>query len=194
MKQRKNTLTTTPKEAGLRPVRALALMALFSALVTVATLVIRIPIPITKGYFNLGDTVIFIAAALLGPVYGLVAGGVGSALADVIGGYAHFAPWTLVIKGIEGLIAGALLRLVRVDPEKIVRAMMILGGMFLIAGLWMVIGYFAAEYVIYAFDITPALAELPFNILQGGLSALAATVMCPFLIRGLDERLIPRKD
>lgn len=193
MKQKKNTLTTTPKAAGLRPVRALALMALFSALVTVATLVIRIPIPITKGYFNLGDTVIFIAAALLGPIYGLVAGGVGSALADVIGGYAHFAPWTLVIKGIEGLIAGALLRLVRVDPEKIVQAMVILAGMFLIAGMWMVVGYFCAEYVIYALDITPALAELPFNILQGGFSTLAATIMCPFLMRGLDERLNPRE-
>ena len=192
MTQKKDTLSTEPKGAGLRAVRALALMALFSALVTVATLVIRIPIPITKGYFNLGDTLIFIAAALLGPVYGLVAGGVGSALADVIGGYVHFAPWTLVIKGIEGLIAGALLRLVRVDPEKVGRAMAILAGMFLIAALWMVIGYFSAEYVIYAFDITPALAELPFNILQGVLSALTATVVCPFLLRGLDERLIQR--
>ncbi|MBN1883072.1 MAG: ECF transporter S component [Deltaproteobacteria bacterium] len=191
MKEKQDTVSNTQKREGLGAVRALALMALFSALVTVATLVIRIPIPITKGYFNLGDTLIFIAAALLGPVYGLVAGGVGSALADVIGGYVHFSPWTLVIKGLEGFIAGALLRLFRVDPERIVRAMAIFAGVFLIAGLWMVIGYFSAEYVIYACDITPALAELPFNILQGGLSALAATVICPFLMRGLDERLNP---
>ena len=193
MNKKKDNFSTTQKETGLSPVRTLALMALFSALVTVATLVIRIPIPITKGYFNLGDTVIFIAAALLGPIYGLVCGGVGSALADVIGGYAHFAPWTLVIKGIEGLIAGALLRLVRIDPERIVRAMTILAGMFLIAGAWMVLGYFCAEYVIYAFDITPALAELPFNVLQGGISALTATVVCPFLLKGLDERLLFRQ-
>jgi len=193
MKKNNDTVTPGSTGTGLGAVRTLALMSLFSALVAVATLVIRIPIPITKGYFNLGDTVIFIAAALLGPVFGLVAGGIGSALGDIIGGYAHFAPWTLIIKGIEGLIAGALVRLIKIDPEKTARAVPLLFCMFLVAGAWMVIGYFCAEYVIYAFDIAPPLAELPFNMLQAGLSALAATVMCPFLIKGLDERLIFRK-
>ena len=43
-----------------------------------------------------------------GPLPALVAGGLGSALADLLTGYAHWAPWTLVIKGIEGWIAAAI--------------------------------------------------------------------------------------
>jgi uncharacterized membrane protein len=187
MQKKSKTGTLYPGDSALDTARRLSLMALFSALVAVATLVFRIPIPITKGYFNLGDTVIFIAAALLGPVYGMVCGGVGSALADVIGGYAHFALPTLIIKGLEGLIAGWLIRFIRIDPKRAARAIPFFFCVFLVAGAWMVFGYYRVECFMY--DYTAALAELPFNILQGGLSALVATVMCPFLIKGLEERL-----
>jgi uncharacterized membrane protein len=169
--------------------RSIALFALFSALVTVATLVIRIPIPATKGYFNLGDTLIFLTASLLGPVFGLVCGGVGSALADVIGGYVHFAPWTLVIKGIEGLFAGLLIGWLKPNYEKKGFALFILLVSFIFAALWMVVGYFFAEYIIYAFSFAPALAELPFNLLQGGISAVLAAIITPLLIHALKGRL-----
>jgi len=43
----------------------LALAAVFAALVCVATLALVISIPATSGYFNLGETVIYIAALLL---------------------------------------------------------------------------------------------------------------------------------
>ena len=64
--------------------RRMVLGALLTAMVAVATMAFQVPIPATKGYINLGDTVIFIAALLLGPGYGALAGGVGSAMADLI--------------------------------------------------------------------------------------------------------------
>jgi uncharacterized membrane protein len=163
-------------------------LALFCALVVVATIIIRLPIPATGGYFNLGDTIIFIASALLGPVFGMIAGGVGSALADVIGGFFQYAPWTLVIKGIEGLIAGLLVRALGADP-KTVPGMLLAFGSFIIAGLWMTAGYFGAEYVMYGLDWAPPTAELPFNLVQGGLSAVIAGTLTPVLVRAFGRRL-----
>ena len=88
----------------------LVLAALFAALTYVATNIIRVPIPATDGYINLGDCVVLLGAFLLGPVYGAAAGGIGSALADIISGYAVFAPGTFVIKALIAVIAAAILR------------------------------------------------------------------------------------
>ena len=44
------------------------IIAAFATLSFIGTLVIRIPIPATGGYFNLGDTFVMIAALLYGPV------------------------------------------------------------------------------------------------------------------------------
>jgi uncharacterized membrane protein len=175
------------KQRYLSP-RNISLLALFCALVVVATIVVRLPIPATGGYFNLGDTIIFITSILLGPVSGMVVGGVGSALADVFGGFAQFAPWTLVIKGIEGLIAGLLIRVFRADPKTAPGALLAFGS-FVIAGLWMAAGYFGAEYVIFGLDWAPPAAELPFNLAQAGISALIAGLLAPILTRAFEGRL-----
>lgn len=83
--------------------------AVFAALVFVVTSQIPpIPIPATSGYFNIGETTIYIAALVFGPLVGVLAGGIGSSLSDIYLGYALFAPGTLFIKGGEGLIVGFL--------------------------------------------------------------------------------------
>ena len=61
----------------------LVFTALFTALITISTMFIRIPLPL--GYVNLGDAFIFLAVFLLGPVYGTFAGALGSGLADLLG-------------------------------------------------------------------------------------------------------------
>ena len=78
-------------------IRKLVLAALFAALCTVMTLVIQIPSPM-QGYVNLGDCAVLLSAWVLGPVYGGVAAGTGSMLADLFSGYAHYAPGTFLIK------------------------------------------------------------------------------------------------
>jgi len=85
----------------------LAMAGVFAALVCIATMIFRIYIPATSGYFNIGETIIYITALLFGPFVGAFAGGLGSGIADMIG-YPVFAPGTLVIKGFEGAIVGFL--------------------------------------------------------------------------------------
>ena len=60
--------------------------SMLAALVCVATMIIKIPSPL-KGYINLGDCVVLLSGWLLSPLYGFLAAGIGSALADVFSGY-----------------------------------------------------------------------------------------------------------
>jgi uncharacterized membrane protein len=141
-----------------------------AALVAVATFFPQIPIPATKGYLNFGDIMIFITALTFGPIVGGFAGGVGSAISDVAGGYAYFAPFTLIIKGAEGLIAGLISN--RLSRKRDVIAVVI-------AGAEMVSGYFLAEF----FGLSEgwaALSEVPFNILQiaaGGIVGIPIAII-----------------
>ena len=82
--------------------------ALFAALACVATMSIRIPTPGTSGYIHPGDAIVILAGIILGPVYGMLAGGIGSALSDLIGGYFVYVPITLVIKGLVALVSGLI--------------------------------------------------------------------------------------
>ena len=84
--------------------------AVFTALVCVATMMFVLYVPATEGYFNLGETMVYTTAILMGPCVGALAGGLGSALADLLLGFSVYAPATLVIKGIEGLAVGFLAR------------------------------------------------------------------------------------
>ena len=79
----------------------------FAALVCVVTISFTVSIPITGGYFNLGEVLIYVAALTFGPIAGAFAGGVGAAIADMLLA-PQFAPGTLVVKGIEGAIVGFL--------------------------------------------------------------------------------------
>jgi uncharacterized membrane protein len=162
-----------------RALRQLTLTALFVALVTVATMVIQIPVPATSGYINVGDTMIFVAALVGGPKAGLIAGGLGSAMADLLSGYGQWAPWTLVIKGLEGLIAGVLAYgLYRQRGAFSAGTLLSLA----LAGLWMVLGYYVAGGIIRGFGA--ALTEVPGNLIQGlGSVVIAAPVLAA--LRGL---------
>ncbi len=86
------------------------MVAMLSSLACVATMLIKIPSPM-KGYINLGDGVVLIAGWMLGPGYGFLAAGLGSALADVLYG---FAPSAInipadAVQALAGLILGMVL-------------------------------------------------------------------------------------
>jgi uncharacterized membrane protein len=137
----------------------LVMCAAMAAAVCVGTLLIRIPIPATGGYFNFGDAIIIVAGLLFGPVVGAVAGGIGSMAADLIG-FPAFAVPTLVIKGVLGFIVGAF-----GHRAGIWRA----GLAALAAEVWMITGYYVVERWVFAESMgeAAAAAELPFNGLQG---------------------------
>ncbi|MHA1304623.1 MAG: ECF transporter S component [Candidatus Heimdallarchaeaceae archaeon] len=90
--------------------RGLALTATFTTLVFLATSLFYLALT-SNGFFNLGEAFIYVAAMIGGPFVGAVAGGVGAALADIVLGYAIFAPATFVLKAAEGFVAGLLFHL-----------------------------------------------------------------------------------
>lgn len=141
------------------------------ALTVVMTMVIHIPSPAQTGYINLGDMVIFITAFFLGKKAGFIVGGVGSALADILLGYSIFAPVTLIAKGLEGYVAGAIFE------KELGKKYPILPSS--IGGIVMAIGYFVAE--IFMFGFNASLINLPANIVQGLFGAIAASILYKLL-------------
>lgn len=85
------------------------LTGLMTALVLVMTFLFKIPTPFTSGYIHLGDSMIYLSVIVLGPIYGAFASGVGSMLADILGGYPQYALPTLVIKSLMAFIMGLVL-------------------------------------------------------------------------------------
>lgn len=120
--------------------KVLVYASMMAALIAVATMFIQIPIPMDKGYCNLGDGLIISSGALLGP-WGAASAAVGSALADLLLGYTMYAPATAVIKGLMGLIAGTLC----LKQRKVWKRILFV----ILAECLMVGGYFLFETALY---------------------------------------------
>lgn len=143
--------------------RFITMTALLAACTFLMTWIPKLPIPATSGgYVHLGDAVIVAASMLLGPWAGALCGGIGSAFADLAGGYAIYILPTFLIKGIMGILLGSL---GRCDCM----AKRVLG--FVAAGIVMVGGYYVTEGILYQNWIAP-LAGIGFNVLQYGVGVL----------------------
>ena len=138
--------------------------AVMIALTCVLTLAVKIPTP-TKGYLNLGDCAVLLSGWLLGPVYGAVAGGVGSALADLFAGYPVYVPGTLLIKAVMALTVALVPRLFRGREKAHPRAGLIPGAV--IAEAFMVMGYWLYEAVVIGEGFAAAFAGVSGNVFQG---------------------------
>ena len=157
----------------------LALIIVMTALTAVGTLFIRIPNPM-GGYFNLGDVMVFVSALTFGPIVGGFAGGIGSAIADIIG-FPLFAIPTLIIKGLEGFLSGSL-----TNNKQVYRDVLAV----IFAGIEMVVGYFIVEYFILQWGLVLALTEIPANIAQVGIGGIIGIPIAYLLRRRLPENLI----
>lgn len=140
----------------------LVLTGLLAAFVTVATMVISIPIPPTKGYINLGDCLVNLSAWLLGPIYGAFAAGIGSAMADLLLGYTVYAPVTFVIKALMAVLSFHVFRLVTKRTNGILARTFAAVS----AELLMVFGYFLFEWILYS-SFGVSIAGVPANLVQG---------------------------
>jgi len=149
-----------------------AVIAALTALTAVTTMLVRVPIPATNGYFNIGDVFIILAGLWLGPRAGFIAGAFGSAIADVIG-FPVYIPATFIVKGFEGWITGIIAR--NSASNSLVRPV----TAALVGGFCMVAGYYLFEAFIY-----PLLGrQIPmFNITDPGAAFIA---LLPNAIQGL---------
>jgi len=89
-------------------IRNLCETALFIAIVFIGVFIIKFPGPF--GYAHLGDSMIFLSVLMLGGRRGAVAGGIGAALADVVGGYTIWAVPTLICKAAMALVMGLMIK------------------------------------------------------------------------------------
>jgi uncharacterized membrane protein len=144
-------------------VRRIALVAIMAAVVCVLTAVPRVPVPATGGYVHLGDVGAAFAALAFGPSLGFLISGGGMAVADVIGGYALYAPGTFVIHGLQAVVI-ALLGQRRSAWLMFVAAAA--GGVIVVGG------YFLYQWLILGMAMTVALVEVPFNMLQASVGLL----------------------
>lgn len=146
--------------------RKLALTAMMIALTTVATIIIQIPAIVLNGYINFGDTFVMFTGLLLGPAAGFVAGAFGSALADLLSGFAIYAPITFVVKGLEGFVCGWIYK----KTEQKYALVATLTG-----GILMAFGYFIGECFLYG--PAGAAASVVGNLFQGVTNAFLALLL-----------------
>ncbi|NSW90548.1 MAG: ECF transporter S component [Firmicutes bacterium] len=199
--------------------KKIVLNGVMIALVFLATFFTRIPGPVPPGYINFGDAVIIVTAVLLGKNSGFLAGALGSALADIVApGGVIFAPITFIVKGLEGYFVGRIAHYKREDIKANEEGNMEYKtetGMeqsllhnksagkyeirkviaIIIGTLIMVAGYFIAELSVLklvdpTFGYTAAITELPFNLIQGGVSAVLGYVLSTLLQKAGVERLL----
>ncbi len=146
--------------------RTLAITGVMTALVLALT---RPIVPTPVGYIHLGDIAIYFASFAFGPWVGLVAGGIGTALADVLASYASFAPLSLLVHGAQGFVAGWI---AYKNPTPARLALAVLAGALIVVG-----GYLVGESIVPILG-GPAKAwtEVPFNIVQELIGILGVVV------------------
>lgn len=153
--------------------KLIVLNGLMVAFVCIATMIIQIPVPMTQGYVNIGDSIIFVTSIVFGPIPGMIAGGIGSALADILTGYSYWALFTLIIKGFEGYIVGIVVRNNATLIKNILATL--LGTIIMVFG-YLVFGTFLQGSFIVS------LSSVPSNIIQGIVSMIIGIPLSSYLL------------
>ena len=169
----------------------IVMTGIMTSLVLISTMVFRIHVPFTQGYVHLGDAAIFMAVLILGKKYGTFAAGVGSALADLFSGYAYYAPWTLVVKGLMAFVVGAALEYYEkkgqgengtpwLNSKGKLPLLELLAMLF--GGIEMTVGYYISASLMHGNWYTP-LFSIPGNIGQFIVGMILATVLATALYK-----------
>lgn len=154
--------------------KKIVISALFAALTFVATFIIKVP-TVTGGFVNIGDCMVIISGIFLGPVYGALAAGIGSALTDLIGGYLVFAPATLIIKSAMALVCALLYK----DIKK-TNAILAAIVCAVIAEVIMVSGYFLFDLILTN-SFETATAGMLANLVQAAFGLICSIVLYKIL-------------
>jgi uncharacterized membrane protein len=159
---------------AMSPAFRIASIAILAAVTTVLTRVVQIP-TFARGYINLGDVAIVFTALSFGPFSAAVAGGLGTAFADILSGpFAFWAPISLVVHGVQGLVVGLI---AAARPSSILlRVAAGVAGMAIVAG-----GYFVAGGFITGWG--PSLVDVPANLLQGGVGVTLGILLAMAVVR-----------
>lgn len=163
--------------------KRIAVAALLAAFTCIATMSIRIPTPGTGGYIHPGDAVVLLSGIILGPGYSFLAAGIGSALADLLGGYLIYVPATFAIKGISAFTSGMIWQKAghaayAAHTGKRRYLAIFLCGICNTA--FVTLGYFLYEAPMYGTGA--AAASMPANLIQGLSGLILAAILYPVLM------------
>lgn len=159
----------------------ISLVAVMTAVVAVFTLIIRIPSPI-GGYISLCDAAVTFVSYAFGPLTGLIAGGLGSAFADLIGGFPQWALVSFIVHGAETLLVGIIagkdtFSVLRRVVGAVIAVIIVSGGYLLLTTLFGLTVF------------SEALLEVPGNIAQSAVGSVVGLLLYSAVrkaYRGLD--------
>ncbi len=90
-------------------VKKLTYTGIMAALCFLGTMIIYYRMP-SSGYLHIGDSMVLLSGALLGPLYGGFAAGFGSMFADLAAGAPIWMVSTFIIKFAMGAVMGIFLK------------------------------------------------------------------------------------
>ncbi|WP_099203427.1 ECF transporter S component [Miniphocaeibacter massiliensis] len=152
-----------------KELRNIVFCALLIALVIIGTIIIRIPIPAVAGYVHFGDLFIFLGSCIFGPIIGGIAGGLGSASADILVGASQWAVFSLIIKSLIGFVVGKF-----AYKHKFHSLRNLIG--IIIAIVILVIGYYIVGSILLG-SFKAGLVSIPYDIAQGVVSGVVYFVI-----------------
>lgn len=149
-----------------------------AASIVLLTALVSVPLPGGHGYINLGDAGVLMAAYLLGGPWGGLCAGAASALADILLGWAVYAPATFLIKGAVALLGGTLLHRLKHRGKTF---------SIYLAALLVPIGYFLYETVLYGMA-----SALP-NVFLNTVQCLAGATLAHLLIAVFEKKELQKE-
>ncbi len=169
------------KKKVLFTTKWLTYTALMTALVVATGYIPGIPVLTGKIYWC--DFAIYTAAYLLDPLAAFIVGGIGTTFFDLFGinGTAYNAIPSLVIHGIQGLLASATFILLRkyfnkTDSNKREGVIAVISS--ILPALWVIFGYFVKRITWETLLPETAVLKMPANVLQEVIGITVAIVIC----------------
>ncbi len=151
--------------------------AVFSAIVLFSTLFVKFSTGLGEGYIHFGDCFIYLSACILPFPYCLIAGAIGGALADILGGFAIWAIPTAIIKILIALPFALVCK--KEKSEKILNKRTTL--MPMVSGIITILGYFIAECILYS------VASATLSLIGNTIQAVASGILFYIIAIPLDK-------
>jgi len=148
--------------------------ALMAAMTCVVTMTLPIKIPYGNGgYIHPGDAFVLLSGIILGPLYGGLAAGIGSMMADLFLGYTNYFIITFFIKLLAAMLGAYSYRHIRTKS-------IILAG--ILGGVVVTTGYFIGDTLLSG-SLRAGLVGVPFNLLQNIMGIILASIIFPLIIK-----------
>ncbi|MBQ4573237.1 MAG: TIGR04002 family protein [Clostridia bacterium] len=151
--------------------------AIFTAIILLATSVIKFSTGLGEGYIHLGDSFVYLAACVLPFPYCIIAGALGGALADILSGYAIWAVPTMIIKVLNVIPFALVCR--KYKSNKILSKQTVL--MTVVSGVITIFGYFVAESILYS------VASATLSLIGNTIQAVASGIIFLIIAKAVDK-------